>query len=71
MGWEETSTLVSFSEKPNAMIRKDKGPRRSISPRDIRKIHRQINSEPNGFSLHFLSKMALVRCPGRPNARLK
>ena len=39
---------------------RDKGTRRSIFPRDMRKMYRQVNGEPNGTStaLPFLPKIA-------------
>ncbi|XP_076048296.1 uncharacterized protein LOC143029529 [Oratosquilla oratoria] len=49
-------TLASFVEKPSTTPRKDKGTRRSISPRDMRKIRRQVNREPNGTSASIFAK---------------
>ena len=53
-------TLASFVEKPNATPRKDKGTRRNISPRDMRKIRRQINKEPNGTSSSIFAKAGIA-----------
>ena len=53
-------TLVSFVEKPNTAPRKDKGTRRSITPRDMRKIRRQIIREPNGTSASIFAKAGVV-----------
>ena len=43
-------TVESYVKSPNTKARKDKGKRRKISPRDKRKIHRQLIREPNGTS---------------------
>ena len=63
-------TLASFVEKPNATPRKDKGTRRNISPRDMRKIRRQINKEPNDTSSSIFAKagIAAMLCQEKPDA---
>lgn len=53
-------TLVSFVEKPAIAPRKDKGTRRSISPRDMRKIRRQIIREPNATSASIFAKAGIA-----------
>ena len=48
--WMDKRTLVSFVEKPNKTPRKDKGTRKCISSRDMQKICKQVNREPNSTS---------------------
>ena len=52
-------TLVSFVENPDTKSGRDKGTRRSLSSRDLRKIHLQVIRQPNDTSASIFSKAGI------------
>ena len=49
-------TLSSFVKNPNTKSRKDKDLRRKLSPRDLRKIRRQVMKQPCNTSAAIFDK---------------
>lgn len=53
-------TVASFVEKPKISPRKDKGKRKVISPRDMRKISKEVNKDPNDTSRSIFIKAGVA-----------
>ena len=53
-------TLASFVNNPNTKSRKDKGTRRNLSDRDIRKIRREVIRSPNSTSASIFARAGIA-----------